>query len=226
MHERLAGWKASDWSRKTRCKGWNVTALVAHMITCVQTADVVARAARERRAAKLPRDFKGDRYAATRAFNAAADDLVVALDRMASDDVAREVNIDGEGILTPAHVLEVLVMELGVHGLDLAAAVGEERHLAPDAIAATARLLPEFLDPAATPPARSAYVLRSSAFEVQFGWDGTEWTSGAGPDACVIEGAPESVLLYALGRTSFEASDLETNRPSEARAFKRYLAGP
>lgn len=224
--EQLGQCKASDWSRKTRCKGWNVTALAGHLITCLQTAAVVARAAIDCHPAQLPRDFKGDRFAVARAFTAAADDVVVVLDRMSPDALAREVDVDGEGILTPVHVLEVLVVELAVHGLDLAVALGEERHLTPDAIAVSARLLPEFLDATGTPPAQRAYVLRSSAFEVQFGWDGKRWTPDAGPDPCIIEGAPESVLLYALGRNNFDQSALETNRPDEARAFKRYLAGP
>jgi uncharacterized protein (TIGR03083 family) len=123
-------------------------------------------------------------------------------------------------------VLEVLVMELAVHGLDLAAALGVERHLQPEAISAAAHLLPEFLDPAVAPPAKAAYVLRSSAFELPFAWDGATWTDDARPGACIIEGDPESVLLYALGRIAFNQSALETNDPDAARAFKRYLAGP
>ena len=69
-------------------------------------------------------------------------------------------------------------------------------------------------------------MLRSSAFEVTLGWNGDDWSADAGPDPCVIEGDPESVLLYAFGRISFEHANLETNRPEVARAFKRYLAGP
>jgi hypothetical protein len=61
---------------------------------------------------------------------------------------------------------------------------------------------------------------------VEFGWDGESWSSDAGPNPCVIDGDPESVLLFALGRTGFEQSGVETNRPDAARAFKRYLAGP
>jgi hypothetical protein len=117
-------------------------------------------------------------------------------------------------------------MELGVHGADLAAALGEERHLQPDVMTAVAHLLPDFVEAASNPPAGAAYVLRSSAFEIHFAWDGKGWVPNAAPDPCVIEGAPEAVLLYALGRTRFDPSALETNRPDDARAFKRYLAGP
>jgi uncharacterized protein (TIGR03083 family) len=226
ISERLAQCKASDWSRATRCAGWSVNALVAHLVTCLQTADAVARAAVDRRVTKSPRDFKGDRHAAMRAFESAADNVAVALDRMTPEALAREVEVSDEGVLLAEHVIEVLVMELAVHGLDLADAFGEERHLQPDAIAAASHLIPEFLDPAVTPSPGAAYVLRSPDFELQFGWDGDEWSSSAGTDPCIIEGPSESVLLFALGRVSFAAATLETNRPDEARAFKRYLAGP
>jgi uncharacterized protein (TIGR03083 family) len=224
--EQLGECKSSDWSRKTRCAGWNVTALAAHMTTCVQTAHAVTQAAIDHRPARLPRDFKGDRFAVTRAFTAATDNVLVALDRLSPDVLAHDVDVDGEGVLTPAHVLEVLVMELAVHGLDLAAALGVERHLQPEGISAAAHLLLEFLDPAMTPSANAAYVLRSSAFDLAFTWDGEDWINDARPGACVIEGAPEAVLLYALGRVPFNQSALETNDPDAARAFKRYLAGP
>jgi uncharacterized protein (TIGR03083 family) len=224
--EQLAACKASDWTKKTRCAGWNVNALAAHLVTCVQTANEIARAAIDHRSASWARDFKGDRYAVVRAFTTAADDVCTTLDRMSLDDLERKVAVDDEGFMTPAYILEQLVMELAVHGADLAAALGKERQLQPDAMTAIAHLLPDFLDAATKPPAEAAYVLRSSAFELHFAWDGKGWVPNAGPDPCVIEGSAEAVLLYALGRTRFDPTVLETNRTDDARAFKRYLVGP
>jgi uncharacterized protein (TIGR03083 family) len=224
ISEQLAG--CETWSRRTRLPGLSIGAVAAHLVDGLHLADAVMRGAIEGHGAKSPDDFRGDRAATVREFAAAADAVRVSLDQLTPAVAARDVIIDDEARVTAHNVIEVLVMELAVHGLDLADALGETRSLSPEAIDAIVRVLPELLDPGVAAPKGTAYVLRSSAFEMPFTWQRNAWTLRAGPDPCAIEGEPEAVLLFALGRVPFDKSSLVTDRPELARAFKRYLVGP
>jgi uncharacterized protein (TIGR03083 family) len=214
------------WSRRTRCSEWRVGDVAAHLVTAQRVAHEVLTAAIEGRDARLPADFTGDRDATVAAFARAARDIVDVLARVPQATVERDVVIDGDESVSVQHLLEVLAMELTVHGLDVAHALGEPRRLASDAVPAIANALPELLDPAAPTRPGTAYVLRTVAFELPFSWDGSTWRRESVDGACRIEGDVEAVLLFALGRERFDPKRLTTNQASLAKAFKRYLAGP
>jgi len=224
--ERLSQCDATTWLRRTRCPKWNLGELAAHLVTSQHLAINVLTAAIEGGGAERPRDFRGDRPATVEAFDRATDDVGTALIRITPDTLERDVIIGGNELVAVRDLVQWLAMELAVHGLDLADALGETRHLTTDAVTVVASVLPDALDPGAPPPPATSYILRSLAFELPFTWQNKGWQPEPGPDPCSIEGEAEAVLLFALGRVPFNKSNLVTNRPDRARAFKRHLAGP
>jgi uncharacterized protein (TIGR03083 family) len=224
--ERLSQCDAGAWSRRTRCAEWDVQALAAHLVDCQRFTLSVLTAAIEGGTAKTPEDFRGGPAETVAAFRRAADEVGDALARLAPVPLDREVVIDDVAAVTLSHLIERLAMENAVHGLDLAHALGDTRHLTTDAAKLIANVLPDVLDAGVTPPPATAYLLRSLAFELPFTWRNNAWRRERAADPCSIEGEVEAVLLYALGRVPFNKSRLSTNRPNRAREFKRYLIGP
>jgi uncharacterized protein (TIGR03083 family) len=221
----LAQCDANSWSRRTRCTEWDVGALARHLATTQRFAAEALTAVVEGRPAAAPAQFTGDRKATVRAFDRYARDVVRLLSELSPDRVRSKVRIDDEEVEVE-HLLQALAMELAVHGCDLADALDEKRHLTADAMKATANALPDLLDPGAAPKAPTSYALTSLAFEIPFTWRSNTWLHESGPDPCRIEGDVEAVLLFALGRQSFEKSGLSTNRVDAAQSFKRHLVGP
>jgi uncharacterized protein (TIGR03083 family) len=221
----LAATDATAWTRRTRCGGWSIADLAAHVTTGQRFASEVLAAAIEGRAAAPGKDFSADRATTIEAFGKATQQVGKALARLVPADLEREVVIADEAVALQ-HLVQVVATELAVHALDLADALGEPRHLASDAVQSVAFVLPDLLDPGPPPPAGTSYLLRSLAFRLPLTFDGAEWRAAAGEQPCTIEGDPESVLLYALGRTTFDGARLTTNDAARARSFKRYLVGP
>lgn len=224
--ERLTRCDAASWSRRTRCADWNVGGLAQHLLADQRFAYTVLTAALEGRAADVAADLPSDRAEIVAALGRAVDDVTRALTRITPDLLEREIVIGGSEAVTVQNLIQVLAMELAVHGLDIAHALGDTRHLTTDEVRAVAHALPDQLGLNVPPPPGSSYVLRSLAFELPFTWRSNAWQFEPGPDPCWIEGEPEAVLLYALGRVPFNKSGLVTNRPPAARAFKRHLVGP
>jgi len=223
---RLYACEAAEWSRRTRCGDWNVGRLAAHLVSNLRLAHSVLTAAIERHAADDEPEFRGDREETVAEFRRSADRVDDALARITSEDLERDVVLGRDDVVTAQNLVQVLVMELVVHGLDLADALGVTRHLTAEAVSIVANELPDQLHSNVSPPAGTSYVLRSSAFELSLTWRSNAWRREPGSDSCRIEGEPEAVLLYALGRVPFNKSGLVTNRPDRARAFKRHLVGP
>jgi uncharacterized protein (TIGR03083 family) len=223
---RLAASDAAVWSRRTRCAEWDVGGLATHLLNDQRLAQQVLTAALEGRVAVAAPDARAARAETVEAFGQVADRVCSALARIAPGDLAREVAIGGSESVSVQNLIEVLALELSVHALDLAHALGETRHLTSEEVKVVADLLPDQLRPNVSPPAGAAYVLRSVAFELPFSWRNNAWRTEPATDPCYIEGDAEAVLLYALGRVPFNKSGLVTNQPDRARAFKRHLAGP
>ena len=224
--ERLASCDAPRWTRRTRCTGWTVGDLAAHLVTTQLVTTRLLTAANEGKGASIPPDFAGDQKTTVEAFRTRSRALLDLLARLRPATVEQHVVVDNVETVEVRHLLDVLSTELAVHSLDLADALGEIRHLNTDEIALIARALPDLLDPGTAPPAGTAYVLRSVAFEVLFAFRNGTWRAEPAPDACRIEGDPEALLLFALGRVPFKKSKLTTNQPERARAFKSHLRGP
>lgn len=224
--ERLAACDTPSWGKRTRCGSWRVGALGAHLVDGQLLAQRVLAAAFSGQPAETPPAFRGDQGATVAALTAAKNNVVDAITRLTPDMLEREVVIDKVAVVTVEHLVSVATTELAVHGLDLADALGETRHLTTDESCVIASVLPDVLDAGVPPRGHAAYLLRSLAFELPLTWRDDEWRCEPGPDPCWIEGEPEAVLLFALGRESFDESRLTTNSAQRARAFKRYLTGP
>lgn len=216
----------SAWSRRTRCAEWDVGELAKHLVTVQEFGRELLTAAIDGRVAETPVDYEGSHDASVDAFHTAARDVVELLGRISPAMVTREIVIDGVEAVTLENFLAVLSSEVAIHGLDLADALGEERNLTTDEVALLGRSLPEILDPGGNPRPGTSYVLSSVAFEVSFTFRNNAWRDEPGKDACRIEGDPEAVLLFAMGRVPWSQAGLTTNRADRARAFKRHLRGP
>jgi uncharacterized protein (TIGR03083 family) len=223
--EQLRSMELRAWSRRTRCAGWDVSAVAGHLVGVLQFASAALLAIDEGTTAHAPDEFRAKGAAVIEPFERAALAVSDLLDVIDPSAVDHEVTID-EMTVGVDHLVQVLVMELSVHACDLADALRLERQLTPQAIRAIANVLPDLLDSGAAPNDSLSYVLLSDSFAMPFNFRGGAWVNEAGPNSCRIEGDAEGVLLFALGRKPFDAETLTTNRVATARAFKRHLTGP
>ncbi len=182
---RCAELTAEEWSTPTRCEGWDVAALVAHVCPADALVDqlidaTVAGPAAVTEPAELLRYFNAPGGAAqTMAGDVAAGAVAEAHDltpvsaahRFAANaDRLRTHPVDPETVIgypvvgsaTLAVVTEVALMEATVHLLDLAAAVGG---VAPsdEALIATRELLIAVPDPVAAVEALAGRVPAAAA---------------------------------------------------------------
>jgi uncharacterized protein (TIGR03083 family) len=213
------------WSKRTRCSGWDVSALVAHLVGVLQFAHGALSAVIENTNMQLPADFHAKGAATRDPFARAAEDVSISLETLAQDDLDRGVDVN-DVVFSVNHIVQTLVMELAVHACDLAEALRLDRHLSVEAQRSIASALPYVLDSSRVPADVTSYVLVSDAFVLPFTFRGGDWINEPGNSPCVIEGEAEAVLLFALGRKPFDPDILTTNHEQAARNFKRHLSGP
>ena len=219
--------EAAQWNTPTRCEGWDIATVVSHLVAghdftakiLAENDEAIGEASPALEAAENP----GRVLVA--AFTEANEQLTAQLGRITQERFVTAVDVSGTAA-TIRHILHVLALELIVHGSDIATALGEHRRFNSHAAQAIAAVLPRLLDEGDEPNDGEAYVLRSETFEIPLTWRDRAWNLEPGSDPCWIEGIAEGVLLFALGRQSFESSQLVTNDPARARNFKRYLPGP
>jgi uncharacterized protein (TIGR03083 family) len=223
--EQLTALELRAWSRRTRCSGWDVSTLAAHLVGVLQYADAALSALVDGSTAHPPAEFRTKGTAVIAPLERAAKDVSHALAAMSPTDLERDVTIDDMTVGVD-HLVQVLVMEIAVHGCDLADALRVDRHLSPIAIRATANVLPDLLDSGDEPIHTASYVLVSDSFAMPFTFRRDTWVNEPADDMCAIEGDAEALLLFALGREPFDADVLVTTRAVAARAFKRHLQGP
>jgi len=224
--EQLDRCDATTWLRPTRCTEWNVGQLAEHLVSAMRHAHSVLQAALNRTPAQIPPDFTGDRRATAAAFKRESKCVSDALSRLQPATLATHVLVGGGDVVNVQEFLEDVTLELAAHSSDLAHALSETHHFTTEAVRAVARVLPEALHPGMAAPKGMSFVLRSLVFEIPFTWHRGQWTNEVGQDPCCIEGEPEAVLLFALGRADFDEARLSSNRPDQARSFKRHLRGP
>jgi uncharacterized protein (TIGR03083 family) len=176
--------------------------------------------------AQTPAPFTGDQPTTIAALRNAQRDLVDALDDVRPKMLNQEVILDDVAAVALKHLVDAIAMEFAVHRRDLAVALGETHSFSPADLRLIAHALPDALNAGAVPRPNTSYLLGSPSFELALTWRNIEWICEPAREACTIEGDPEAVLLYALGRTTFDASSFSTNRAEQARSFKRYLTGP
>ena len=226
LTERLSACDAAEWSRRTRCVPWSVGTLAAHLVDGAGLANRVFLAVLNGVGARTPPTFRGDQDSTVAALCDARNALLDTVIRLTPNLLEREVSLDSVAAVSVSYLADTIATEFAVHALDVAHALSETRHLSADDIQLVAHALPDLLDVGVAPRRETSYLLRSLSFELALTWHGDNWRCDLTADPCTIDGEPEAVLLYALGRNSFDASRLSTNRPEQARAFKSYLPGP
>ncbi|GAA4408426.1 hypothetical protein GCM10023168_25770 [Fodinibacter luteus] len=228
------------WGAPTRLAGWAVSDLAAH--ACWGTsleADAVERALRGDSEAAQGRSPEpgASRDEVLDALRRSCGRLVAALDAL-EERAAADPRAVPESLPMPYGDVSVplagaiFTMEAGVHGSDLAAAVGDDDTLAPDVCRATFATLavfgPVLSDAAGTvPPPGVVIEVRGGGDCLRFGADDQgRWTSAAtSPVRTTITGSPSDVALFLLGRRGVDAVTVHGDGAPAAR-FKEYLPGP
>jgi uncharacterized protein (TIGR03083 family) len=166
-----SGLEESQWRLPTRCEGWDVAALYAHVsggvggLGALLERRMVAEPAEHRTAAQLMRAVKptaevADELAARVAVSAVEEasangptELVARFDD-ATDVCARagrhaddSVDYFGRGIATVSAAVSLRVVEAAVHLLDLQDALGRDKSVSTEAAAETSAFLLELVDP-------------------------------------------------------------------------------
>jgi hypothetical protein len=124
-------------------------------------------------------------------------------------------------------------MEVGVHGNDLAAALGDDAGLPADVVRATTAYL-SFAVPlhpmaaTGTPARPVAWRLTGPTVDLRIWWDGGRWAAtdepGDLPADCTITGDDDALVLFVLGRVPSTA--LTATDAGLAADLGRYVPGP
>ncbi|TCK21602.1 maleylpyruvate isomerase family mycothiol-dependent enzyme [Pseudonocardia endophytica] len=232
--DRLDALDPAGWDRPTRCAGWTVADLVRHTVWGVSMeADAVsgARARRDTPADGTTVTPSAGVSVLTTALRAAAADLVTGIGALTPEDEDAQAPMPYGPVPLPM-ALTVFVMEAGVHGSDLAHALGEPDVLAPDVVAATATSLAAFVPLLASngsgAPDGAVLAAAGPSVDLRIAASGGSWA--ADPEAtptATVRGSDSDVLLYVLGRIPVDAPGLTVEGDTELAArFKQYVPGP
>ena len=233
--DRLADVGEEAWNRQTRLAGWTVADLVVHAVWGVtMEADALRRARVD-----LPGRADGrtvapdeDRAVLTENVRQARAELADELERLEGGDLSATAPMP-YGDMPIGVLLNVFAMEAGIHGSDLAAALGDEQPLSPTVVRATETFLLGFLPvlaQAATPPPAGAdsFALTGETVRITGHWreQGLVIDETNRP-AVTIEGDDTAVLLFALGRAQVNDARLHHHGDHDlAVNFKSYVPGP
>jgi uncharacterized protein (TIGR03083 family) len=222
----------AGWATPTRCDGWRVADLVAHLAWGQRlVAGGVAGMLAGRDTPELPDAVAADEPTALPGeLRRAHEALVAELDRVGADDVTRPAPMPF-GLVPTALLLQVVAMEVGVHGSDLRAALGGDDGLADDVVRATAVVLGAFLPALASatrPAAPVAYRLAGEVVDLTLAFAGDAWTvaGDTGTPAVTLAGADSDLCLFALGRGTIDERRLHVDGDPEAAArFRDHFPG-
>lgn len=233
--DRLAAAGEEAWTRPTRCAGWTVADLVVHAVWGVtMEADALRQARLDLTGRADGRTVSpgDDRAVLTESVREAGVELVDELERLEGRDLSSTAPMP-YGDLPIGVLLDVFAMEAGIHGSDLAAALGDEQPLSPPVVRATETFLLGFLPmlaQAATPPPAGAdsFALTGDTVRITGHWreQGLVVDETNRP-AVTVEGDDTAVLLFALGRAHVGDTRLRHHGDHDlAVNFKSYVPGP
>ena len=230
----LTSLEDSTWSAPTRCDGWTVTDLVAHLVWGQRLESAGLRGAAEgHETADVPAPVEGADpevlFEQLRAAHAELDASLEALDETGLERLAPMPY----GLAPVALLLQIIAMEVGVHASDLREAVGGDGVLEDDVVGATATVLAGFLPSLAgngSPPEGPVrFRLRGEDVDVTLAYDGTTWSTEAGGGAeadVTFRGRDSDLVLFALGRGSIDERRLEVDGDlSRAERFREHVPG-
>ena len=224
--DELGGLDDDAWARPTRCHGWTIADLAAHLVwgQRLEAQGVEAIATGRTEALDVPPVSVPEARALPMQLAAAHEELWTVLEARTVDDLSKPAAMP-YGPVPLGLFLQVVAMEVGVHHSDLRAALGLPDDLGADVARATAAFLAAFLPALAASGGRPAepvrYVLRGRSFEL-------EWSSGEGAARTVtLSGDDSDLCLFVLGRRTLEEVELtvEGDRALAAR-FKEFVPGP
>jgi len=233
--DRLERASEEDWTRPTRLPAWSVRSLARHIAYGQELeADAMRRAREgipEAADAPTPGSDKGSILAAIRRNH---EQLLAEMDQHTPESLGAAICPMYYGPVPGPLAVNVWAFEAGIHGNDLAAALGKDLPLVPDVIQATAAVLGAslpLLAMAATnrPASPIAFVLAGDTVRLDLRYDGATWQPGPGPaeETVRISGDDTAVLLFALGRIVLDHPGLAVSGgQGEARRFKDYAPGP
>jgi uncharacterized protein (TIGR03083 family) len=224
------------WDTAVRCEGWGIADLVAHVAWGISMeADALSRMREgiSDPATGVVQDPGAKREALLEVVTSARDQLYNQLEQLTLDDMSKTAPMPYGPTPVP-FVLQVFVMEAGVHSNDLAAAMGQPEELAEDVIAATAIVLGGSLPLLAqaskeVPSSGITYRLTGNNVSMDLANLDGGWMVGpieTEPD-CQISASDSDLILFAMGRITSEHTGLTiTGDRDMAASFKAYFPGP
>lgn len=216
-----------EWRAPTPCSDWTVADLAAHLAA---GQALRAEALRRMRAgveeSGPAAEVSGDRTAVLDVLREENARMEEALGALTEDDLERMVPMPF-GPFPLDLLLQIFVMEAGVHAQDLQMAMSGQGVLPLDVIEATTAILTAILDRGEEPPSEGvAYRLCANNVDLAFSWRGGGWVYEADESACLIEGDDNTIVLFALGRIGADDPGLRVSDLDAARRFKAYFPGP
>ena len=231
---RLAGLDNVGWARWTRCAGWRVADLVAHVAWGVSMeADALRRARAGDAGPAQGLRVEADEPAARllEVSRSAVEDLRAQLGVLDAADLDHNAPLP-VGDLPVRAALQVFAVEAGVHASDLRHALGEDNALAEDVVMAAVvvltALLPVMATMGAPPPRDGVLAIVGSTLDLRAVARDGRWTiENDAPPTAWVRGADSDVLLFALGRLPYDSPRLMLDGDQHlATRFKDYVPGP
>jgi uncharacterized protein (TIGR03083 family) len=231
----------AEWQTPVRCAGWTVADLAAHVAGASRgQADGLRRAVEgSTDLAQLDPPEGREPRALMDALKDGYEQLIAAL-RAVPPQAADGLVPLPFGVLPAPVALQIVPLEYGFHGNDLAWALGSQVPLPTDVSASLLAIAPGLLgllaagtpvSPAGMlPPEPVSFRLASPASELLASYDESAWSFAPGPDSrevsCEISGDDSSLALFIMGRIDATHAGLVVSDAETASAFKRFFPGP
>lgn len=234
---RLQDVSGTSWEdTPVRCEGWNLPDLVAHVAWGMSMeADALSRmlAGVSDPAQGEVHDPHAKSGTLMQAGIAARDQLYKQLKQLTIEDMSKAAPMPYGPIPAP-FTLQVFVMEAGVHGNDLADALGQPERLPEDVILATATVLAGSLPLLAqasqeVPTDCMTYRLKGNKVSMDLAYEEGGWVvSPIEPEPdCEIRSSDSDLILFAMGRIPVDDERLTImGERSMATKFKAHFPGP
>jgi uncharacterized protein (TIGR03083 family) len=232
----LAEAAGSEWTKPTRCEGWDVSAIAHHLTLILELyAEMAGRlgvgdSERVPFPDGMPARDRGATLELLRAGQRRFADALGTLTQDVKDRLLPHPHLDVPGDLG----LNLFALELGLHTDDIADALGDTaplpQQVAHAALSFAARQASTWSDTTGARPAAPAdYVLVGSTVRIGLAWDGSTWSREEVQDGrrCELRGDDGALARFVYGREPFDTGRLRLlGDESLARDFKRFFPGP
>jgi uncharacterized protein (TIGR03083 family) len=229
---------ARDWNRPTRCPGWDVRQLASHVAVSPRALARGLEALRQGREVSVSVEPLAADLPAAHVLTALRErrrDAAAALAGLTPGQLQATLPMaKGAGFGLPtATMLQLALVEIGIHRSDLDAALGRDDRLDAQLLAAVVEVVPTWLIFAAATAPRPAssltYHLAGDQVAIAFAYDSSgTWglTDMALFADCAVRGQDPDLALFMLGRRSVDDNSIQSSDRDLLRRFKTYLPGP